>query len=117
MDDLKRFKLEEKKRKVAKKAGEIKDTLVDLWRNDKGEVIMVSTLLIGGFKAVCGTVRKHEVIKSEQNHRDLDHYDPRTGVWSQSKRKLSKKERLVMDERYKNGESKIKILEDLGVLK
>lgn len=117
MDDMKEIKKELRKREIKEKLSNAKDKAVDFWNSNREAICIGAPLLIGGIRTVSNTVRKHETIKADRDHRELDHYDPRTGEWSHARKRLTKSQRLELNRRYSAGESKIQILEDLGVLK
>lgn len=117
MDELRKAKIELKKREVKERIRSAWNKTVDFVDRNKEIIVVTAPVVIGGGAKIAGAIKRHETIKAEKRHKNLDHYDPRTGTWSHARRKLSKTERLELDRRYTNGESKIEILNDLGVLK
>ena len=75
--------------------------------------VAVATMLTKGL----GKVGHQMALNREEAHRDLRSWDPRLGEWLDLRRKLTNAEKAIMDARIKNGESKVDILDDLGVLK
>lgn len=55
--------------------------------------------------------------KKVTDAREKSWYDPRTGSWWMLRRKLTSKERLHIERRYKNGESLGDILDSMKLLK
>lgn len=117
MDELKKAKIEMKKRELKGKATEMWNKTKNFVGNNKETLAVAIPIVIGSGTKIVSAIKRHESIKTESRHRELDHYDPRTGTWSHAKRKLSKRERLELDDRYSKGESKIRILQDMGVLR
>ena len=107
--ELKRkIKLEEKKRKVAQAGGKF---LRWCAANPEYAIGMAGTVLAG-----TRIIVKALNARQEDRTTYCRHWDPRTGSYSWSRRKLNKRERLEMDERYRAGESKLHILHDMGLL-
>lgn len=77
-------------------------------------------LALGIAAAGVGTAKvvgKLGAAKREDYVHEIRHWDPRAGEYYESRRKLNKREKLEMDARYRAGESKIQILNDMGLLK
>lgn len=53
--------------------------------------------------------------RAEDNRREKDFYDPRTGRHTKARRKPTRKQRLEIDRRYANKESYETILSDMGL--
>lgn len=88
------------------------------WYCDNKEFTIPVTVAVVGFATKGLGKLSHELaMQREVNHRDLMSWDPRLGEWLELKRKLTNTEKAILDARIKNGESKVNILNDLGVLK
>lgn len=88
------------------------------WYWDNKEITIPVTLGVASFATKGLGKLSHELaMRREANHRDLMSWDPRLGEWLELKRKLTNAEKAMLDARIKNGESKVSILKDLGVLK
>lgn len=86
-------------------------------RENKAEVVAISLVAI---PAVSGMVKRglnayaeHE----ETSRRETDYYDPRTGEHWRTRRPLRTSEKLELEERYEEGESKGSILNDMNLLR
>jgi len=60
---------------------------------------------------------KYAQIYADHIHRTHDFYDPRRGLYVRTRRTPTTRELLEIDRRYKNGESYVSILADLGLTK
>ena len=109
-DELKRkLKVEETKRKVANAA---KGAFV--WcLNNKEFTLGLAASGAAGLKII-GRLHKAKV---EDHNTYCKHWDPRAGEYAESRRKLTKRERLELLDRYNAGENKMHILNDMGLLK
>lgn len=102
MDD---FKKEGLRRKA--------EAVVDWMMAHPAETLVAATLVAGVIKKTTSVTRA----RLENRRRSLDIYDPRTGVHCWLKRSLTPTEKLIIDERYRRGESYTKILYELKLLK
>lgn len=88
------------------------------WYWDNKEFTIPATVGVASFVTKGLGKLSHELaMRREANHRDLMSWDPRLGEWFELKRKLTNTEKGILDARIKNGESKVSVLNDLGVLK
>ena len=78
-----------------------------------------SLTVLGGAAAVTKKLCKAYSVHTENVRRELEFWDPRTGRYTRAKRKLSPKERLEIDRRYRNdrNESYVSILSDMNLMK
>lgn len=113
MDDIKRFKIEQKKREIRNnfKQGIAK---TGKWISDNKELVIFATPIIAG-----AVVKTTKVIKNKQEltHRNRREWDPRTGQWWDLKRDMNSYQKLELEQRYSNGESKGAILSSMGLLR
>lgn len=113
MVDIKDFKREQKKREIKEgfKRGIAK---TGMWISDNKEVLMFTVPIAAG-----AIVKTTKVIrnKQEMDARNRREWDPRTGQWWTLKRALNSYQKLELEERYNNGESKGAILSSMGLLK
>ena len=79
------------------------------------ESIAVATTVIGVTGKAVASGNRKRADKIEEKRRDRDCYDPRTGEHYIARRKLTNDERLELERRYKDGESKGEILRDMGL--
>lgn len=104
-----KLKVEQAKRKVV---SGVKSAAA--WCMENKELVAV---MAGGGLGIAKVMGKIHGAHREDYVHDRRHWDPRAGEYVESRRKLSKCERLELDERYRAGESKIHILDDMGLLK
>ena len=78
------------------------------------EVVVPMAIAAAGAGKALG--KMHAAHREDYTH-ERRHWDPRAGEYYESRRKLNKHEKLEMDARYRAGESKIQILNDMGLLK
>lgn len=113
MDDIKKFKREQKKREII---SEIKIGFhqVGQWISDNKEIVIFATPLIAG-----AVVKTTKVIQNKQaeTHRNRREWDPRTGQWWDLKKDMNSFQKLELEQRYSNGESKGAILSSMGLLR
>ena len=74
-------------------------------------------LVVAGLAGGAKIIGKIHASNREDYIHERRHWDPRAGEYYESRRKLNKREKLEMDERYRAGESKIQILNSMGLLK
>ena len=113
MVDIKEFKREQKKREIKEsiKRGIAK---TGMWISDNKEVLMFAVPIAAGAIAKTTKVIRN---KQEMDARNRREWDPRTGQWWTLKRTLNSYQKLELEERYNNGESKGAILSSMGLLK
>jgi len=110
------FKKEANKRKVKKLIDDGKRFAMNVGRwcaEHPAETIAIATLTVGVIKKGCTAYAAH----AEDVRRILDIYDPRTGDHCIVKRALTAAEKLMLNERYRAGEDKVKILFEMGLLR
>lgn len=113
IDITKEVKRAERKAKV----DALKEKAKDIWSEYKGAIIVGTPLVLGiGKKMINHALRTHRLNLEERN-RYKHVYDPSLGMYYETRRKLTNKDKLTIDRRHKNGESIGSILEDLGILK
>ena len=86
------------------------------WEN-KEFTIPVTVAAVTMVTKGLGKVSHQIALNREETHRNLKSWDPRLGEWLELKRALTNSEKVAMDARLKNGERKVDVLKDLGVLK
>ena len=116
MDDLTRFKIEEKKRKAKEKMEDLKAKASCLWANHKEEIIVLTPIVVGGASSLIKSGVRAYQTKSENRHRDLETYDPRSGQYFTLKRKMSNAQKLELERRMANGERKGDILRSMRLI-
>ena len=96
--------------------GEKKDKFIEYCKenpNTVAGVLIVAIPFIGRvLLAILRIIREY----LEDRHDRTDYYDPRTGEHWFTRRPLSSREKLNLEQRYNNGESKGKILHDMHLL-
>ena len=70
--------------------------------------------LLGG---IVKGASKHATARREDHHRDCQIYDNRSGVYFETRRKMTNSERLEYSRRRDNGEHVADILRDMRILK
>ena len=106
------FKIEAAKRR----AKTMWNSGVQFVKNHETEVIAVGSLVGTMLAKELMLGQKRRAVRKEQNDRELHTYDPRTGEHWYLCRKPTTNQKLEIDRRYTNGESKGKILSDMGLL-
>lgn len=76
---------------------------------------VASAMLISVSVKVVSKAIKCAGIYNDNVHRNRDFYDPRRGMYVRTRRTPTTRELLEIDRRYKNGESYVSILADLGL--
>lgn len=113
MDDLKAFKRKQKKREFK---NSLKRNTAKAWQwvSDNKEIVMFTVPIAAG--AICKTTK---VIRNKQelDARNRREWDPRTGQWWTLRQQMNSYQKLELEERYNNGESKGAILCSMGLLK
>ena len=75
---------------------------------------------LGGITAVAGVSKKAlsvNKVKTEERSRETEFYNPRTGMYSKTRRPLTSKEKAYAEMRFKNGDSWTEIFSDMKLLK
>ena len=87
------------------------------WIVNNKEVSIAVAVAVGPslFKAI-GKYFGYRKVKKTEEKRERGYYDPRTGEWWYTRKPLNSYEKLELERRYKNGESKGKILMSMGKL-
>lgn len=116
MDDLKRFKIEEQKRKAAEKWEDFKAKCRCTWENHKEEIIFLGPVVVGAATGLARAGARAYSTASENRHRDRETYDPRTGQYYTLKRKMSNSQKLELERRMSNGERKGDILRSMRLI-
>lgn len=101
-----RYKAERVKEGVAKWARE----------NPSEAASVVGTAIFGGLTVGYGAVSKAKKKRDEFNERETRQWDPVTGQYYYTKRAMKNNEKLELDRRMKNGESKGEVLRDMRLL-
>lgn len=105
---------EELKREVDRKMRQQKFEDAWDWVTENWQYLAVIVPGIFGIgKKLLGDHKK----TSEESLKERRFYDPRKGRYSTARRKLTKKEERLVEDRYNRGESYRAILDDLGLLK
>lgn len=110
------FKKEAAKRKVKAVVDGTKrkvDQAVAWGMEHPAEAIAIAGMTIGGIKKLSSVAQT----AMEERRRDLEFYDTRRGKYSKIKRRLTPREKQIVDERYSNKESYDKIFYDMGILR
>ena len=112
----KEIKYEQMKRKakeMAGKAAQIPGKIIDYAVENPAKAASIAA----GTTMVANKLLRYMTVAREDRRRKTDLYDPRNGDHVFVRRPLTAKEQLKLDERYKGGESKIRILTDMGLVK
>lgn len=94
---------------VCKAANDVKNFVVNNPVESAAIAGAAMTIVSKGTKAYC--------THAENVRRETDFYDTRTGTHAHAKRRLKTREQTEIDERFRNGESYISILNDMNLLK
>lgn len=115
--NMEEFKRESKRRafknKINAKIQNGKEWIV----RNKEAVITLTPVIIGGVTTVSKVVGKRINLRKQENLKDLYCYDRSLGHYWRLRRELTNKEWLEIDQRKKNGERLLDILEQMKVLK
>ena len=99
------------------KLQELKYKAIDIWQNNKAEIIVLAPLVYGGVKTACRTANRAIEAKELKDHRDRHIYDRSTGQYYETRRKLTTAERLELERRLADGEKKGAILRSMNLLR
>lgn len=99
------------------KAEELKWKAVDIWQNNKAEILVLAPIVYGGIKTACRTASRAIEVKELKDHRDRHIYDRSTGQYYETRRKLTTNERLELERRLADGEKKGAILRSMNLLR
>ena len=116
MDDLTRFKVEEKKRKLKEKFEDFKAWCSCTWANHKEEIVILGPVVLGAATGLAKAGSRAYQTHSDNKHRDRETYDPRTGQYYTLKRKMSNNQKLELERRMSNGERKGDILRSMNLI-
>ena len=116
MDDLKRFKLEEQKRKFKEKAEDAKAKISCFWANNKDAIVVMTPFVATGVAGLAKAGASIYRTKSENFHRDREVYDPRSGDYYTLKRKMTNQQKLELERRMARGERKGDILRSMKLI-
>ena len=101
-----------------------KETLKKKWNQSiawceqhKELIIVFGPVLVGGFIELLKIGTKRKIVKEEKRMRESFFYDPKHRHYCETKRKLTSKEIIFLDELLDQGEALSKILHDMGILK
>lgn len=85
--------------------------------SDNKSAIMFYTFVLGpGLIKLTDTAMKSRRMNKERRYDECDYYDPRTGEHWYTRKPLSTYQKLELERRYKNGESKGSILRSMNML-
>ena len=111
------------KRKVKDAIGKAKDwskeKLTDAKEfvsENKGELLFLTMILGPGLIKIGDTAIRKKMQDKDRRLDECDYYDPRTGEHWYTKRPLSASQKLNLERRYNNGESKGEILRSMRML-
>ena len=114
--DIDDFKKEEKKRKVKEWCEDKKAKIGCFLASHKQEILYIApAAFLGGTSLVKTGVSAYRT-HSENKHRNLETYDPRLGDYYKLKHKMSNSQKLELDRRMRNGESKGDILRSMRLI-
>ena len=95
------------------------DKLVDYTDEHKEQLIVVGSLIFGGYKAVekiTGNIARAKRAKEDRYHREREVYDRSAGVYLKLNRPMTYEEQYEYSLRTRHGESPAKVLADMGLL-
>ena len=98
------------------KAGEKKDRFVNYCKENTETVVGITIIalpIVG--KMFTSAMRSYRDYKDDRK-RATDYYDPRTGEHWYTRKPLTANQKLNLEQRYNNGESKGQILRSMGLL-
>lgn len=116
-NDERRFKWKVKKEQLKMKAIAMANAAKEWTIRNKGDIIVLTPVIVGGITTVIKVVSKRANLCKEEHIKKLYCYDRSLGHYWELRRELSNKEWLVIDQRKKNGERLADILSELRVLK
>jgi hypothetical protein len=113
INPTKKEKIEEIKWKLKKKFHAGKQWVIA----NKGMIITLAPVVIGGVTTVVKVVGKHVNLRKQESVKNLYCYDRSLGHYWSLRRELTNEEWVTIDRRKKNGERLADILDELKVLK
>ena len=100
-----------------------KNTAADIWTDTKefvsehkGEIAFYTLILGPGAIKLANTVIKKKAADRERRFDECDYYDPRTGEHWYTKRPLTNRQKLNLEQRCRDGESKGAILRSMHMI-
>ena len=98
------------------KVGEAWDDTKTFVRENKGELLFLTMILGPGILKMGDTVLRRRSANRDRREDECDYYDPRTGEHWYTRRPLTPNQKLNLERRYNNGESKGSILRSMHML-
>ena len=95
------------------------DKAIDYADENKEKLVVVGSLIFGGYKAVeklTNNISRYKRAKEDRFHREREVYDRSSGVYLRLKRPMSGREQYEFSYRKGRGESTANILADMGLL-
>ena len=80
------------------------------------ETFTLLCLSVPGLLKLANTHAKDRQAKRDQRRDECDYYDPRTGEHWYTRKPLTSRQKLNLEQRYRAGEPKGRILKDMGML-
>lgn len=116
---MKDFERESKRREFKENAKQKISNAVNLVREHKEEIMILSPIIIAGITGVTkvskGMIRNHNLNK-EQDLKELYCYDRSLGHYWKLRKPLSNNDWIAINDRKKNGETLADILSSMNVL-
>ena len=98
----------------------VDNTIEYVKSNPQGAATIVATVtaIIGGGSKLMKSVNKHRELRQEKWHREREVYDHSTGMYLQTKRKLTKNDIVRINNLMRStGKKKSEVMHDLNLLK
>ena len=95
---------------------ERRDQVVDWIGEHKGDILYGIYASACAAAVIAGIARKSSLTRREVR-RDRQVYDPSMGFYWETKRKLTNNQKLLIEQRHRNGEPYGKILKEMNLLK
>ena len=110
--DLKKFKIEAKKRQIKEKVREA----WEFAKEHPAESLALATATVGGLTGLIKRADRHSAIRKEQELKDRYIYDRSIGKYGKTRKVPSTGQQLEIERRKKNGESMGDILSSMRLL-
>ena len=98
------------------KAKDMWDGTKQFVSENKGTIAFYSFILGPGLIKLADTAIRTSRMDKERRYDECDYYDPRTGEHWYTRKPLTSNQKLNLEQRFKNGESKGEILKSMHML-
>lgn len=114
---LAELKRKAKMRELQLKWEDTKRKAGEFWQENKREICILAPFIAGGVGALAKGASRSKKVREEKDIRDRYCWDPSTGHWWETRRKLSNAEWREVESRKRNGEKVGDILASMKLLK